>query len=133
LTGQYFTGATEVDFCGDPMPYTVNSDSQITTSSPTTSYNGPCWITVTTPSGTSPQQNNVTFSSYQTGTPAPVVNSVNPSSVSGSNPTTVTLSGQYFSGATEVNFCGDPMPYTVISDTQITTSSPSTSYVGPCW
>ena len=135
LTGQNFTGATSLSFCGDAESFTVNSDTQITTTSPTTTYVGACWITVTTPNGTSPQQNNMTFTSSPpppSGS-APTITTVNPSSVSGSHPGTVVLSGQSFTGATQVDFCGVDMTFTVNSDTQITTSSPSSTYVGPCW
>jgi hypothetical protein len=54
ITGSGFTGATAVNFGSTPASsFTVNSDSQITATSPAAAGVGPVDVTVTTPDGTS--------------------------------------------------------------------------------
>jgi hypothetical protein len=58
--------------------------------------------------------------------PPPVVNRVLPSAGSPSGATVVTITGNYFTGATSVTFGGVVAPsFVVVSDTQITTVSPA--------
>ncbi|MFG2094066.1 IPT/TIG domain-containing protein, partial [Streptomyces sp. NPDC048612] len=122
VTGTGFTGATAVRFGATPSPsFTVNSDTQITATSPVGS--GTVQVTVTTPSGTSNQF--VTFS-YVTA-PVPVLSSVSPSSGPSSGGTVVTLSGSGFSGATAVRFGSVSAVFTVNSSSQITATAPAGS------
>jgi hypothetical protein len=51
ITGSGFTGATEVDFSGASAVMTVDSDTEITATSPPGS--GTVYVTVVTPNGTS--------------------------------------------------------------------------------
>ncbi len=124
LTGSHFTGATAVAFNGTAASYTVNSDTQITTTVPSGATSGP--VSVTGPGGkaTSSSSFTVTVSA-----PAPVISSFAPTS--GVVGTSVTLTGSHFTGATAVAFNGTAASYTVNSDTQITTTVPSGATSGP--
>jgi IPT/TIG domain-containing protein len=65
ITGSGFTGATEVDFGGVKAPrMTVDSDSEITATSPT-GASGPVHVTVVTPKGTSTTSPADQFRYYQ--------------------------------------------------------------------
>lgn len=65
ITGSGFTGATEVDFGGVKAPkMTVDSDSEITATSPT-GASGPVHVTVVTPKGTSAPSPADQFRYYQ--------------------------------------------------------------------
>ena len=58
--------------------------------------------------------------------PAPFVNSVGPASGPRGGGTTVTITGQHFSGATSVKFGGNAATtYTVLSDTSIRAVAPA--------
>lgn len=54
ITGHGFTGASAVHFGSAAATFTVNSDAQVTASSPAQAAYGPQLVTVTTPGGTSP-------------------------------------------------------------------------------
>jgi hypothetical protein len=62
ITGTGFTGATAVNFGPNQVQPTVNSDTQITATSPAATAPGPVnvTVTVTTPAGT-PTSNNIPF------------------------------------------------------------------------
>jgi hypothetical protein len=123
LTGSSFTGATAVAFNGATATYTVQSDSQITTTVPTGATNGP--IAVTGPGGTGTSSSPFTVTSL----PLPIVLSFNPTS--GSAGTSVAIAGSGFTGATSVLFNGTSAAFAVNSDTQITASVPSGAKTGP--
>ncbi len=57
--------------------------------------------------------------------PIPVVTAVSPTSGTHLGGTTVTLTGQFFTGATSVSFGGANVGFTVVSDTSITVTSPA--------
>jgi hypothetical protein len=80
-------------------------------------------ITVTSPGGTSPTSPADQFT-YTGGAPAPSVSGISPTSGPSTGGTVVTITGQGFAGATEVDF-GDP-PATNVSctNTQCTATSP---------
>ncbi|KJY42180.1 hypothetical protein VR41_08935 [Streptomyces sp. NRRL B-1568] len=121
VTGTGFTGATTVRFGDTPATsFTVNSDTQITATTPLGS--GTVQVTVTTPSGTS---NEFVTYTYVT-TSGPALTSVVPSSGPTAGGTTVTLTGTGFTGATAVRFGATPATsFTVNSDTQITATAPA--------
>lgn len=57
--------------------------------------------------------------------PTPIVASVGPSTGTHLGGTTITITGNYFGGATSVRFGGAPATFTVVSDTTITATSPA--------
>jgi hypothetical protein len=124
LTGQYFTGATSVKFNNTSASFKVVSDTSITTTVPANATSGP--ITVTTPSGTG-TSGATTFTVQLP--PAPLITSFSPS---GGGPvgTAVTLTGQYFTGASSVKFNGTTASFHVVSDTSITTTVPANASSG---
>jgi len=121
IKGNNFSGNPTVYF-GSKNPATVLtvSTKSITATSPAGS--GTVDVTVTTPGGTSSTSGADKF----TYVPAPVVNSVSPTSgpVSG---TTVTITGSYLAGATAVYFGSSNNVATIISDSNstITATSPN--------
>ncbi len=122
ITGSGFTGATSVSFGATAASgFTVESDTQITATSPAGS-SGTVDVTVTTAGGTSATSSNDQF----TYIPLPVVSSISPparGSIAGG--TSVTITGSGFTGATGVSFGATAATtFTVDSDTQITATSP---------
>ncbi|PYV20931.1 MAG: hypothetical protein DMG24_21160 [Acidobacteria bacterium] len=125
INGAQYTGATEVAFNGTPATFTVVSDTKITATVPSGATVGP--ISVTNSSGT--------VTSSQAFMEVPLIASFSPTS--GILGTAVTITGTSFTGATAVvfsdtpyaNYCqyvqGTPSAFTVLSDTQISTSVPS--------
>jgi hypothetical protein len=122
ITGTGFTGTTQVNFNGTPdSGYTVDSDTQITTTVPANTTTGP--INVTTPGGTAA---SATF----TVIPAPTISSINPTA--GGVGTSVVITGTGFTGTTQVDFNGIPDPgFVADSDTQITAAVPAGATTGP--
>ncbi len=123
ISGSGFTGATAVSFGGTAAPsYTVNSDSQITATSPAHAA-GTTDVTVTTANGTSPSSSADQYTYVTAGPPA--VTGVSPNSGPSTGGTSVTITGTGFTGASTVSFGTVPAPsFTVVSDTTITVSSP---------
>ncbi|PYU97660.1 MAG: hypothetical protein DMG26_20785, partial [Acidobacteria bacterium] len=125
INGAQYTGATEVAFNGTPATFTVVSDTKITATVPSGATVGP--ISVTNSSGT--------VTSSQAFMEVPLIASFSPAS--GILGTAVTITGTSFTGATAVvfsdtpyaNYCqyvqGTPSAFTVLSDSQISTSVPS--------
>ncbi len=120
INGVNFTGVTGVAFGTTAAPYTFVSDAKITATSPAGS--GTVDVRVTTGSGTSAITTADQFS-YSSGS-APVVTSVNPGSGPKAGGTMVTIMGSNFTGATQVTFGGKVAAFTVVSDTEITCTSP---------
>ena len=123
ITGTNFTGATQVKFNTSNAPtFTVNSATQITATVPAGAITGP--IAVTTPIDT-----GISATSF-TVIPAPVITSFTPNR--GAAGTAVVLTGNNFTGATQVTFNGTVAPvYTVDSNTQITVTVPAGATTGP--
>jgi len=122
ITGSGFTsGTTAVQFGSDTaFAATVDSDSQITATSPGGSGTVP--VTVTTPSGTSAASPGAQFAYV----PAPAVTGVTPDSGLAAGGTRVTISGSNFTGATAVRFgSADAAGLAVRSDSEITATSPA--------
>jgi hypothetical protein len=125
IYGSGFTGATSVSFGGLYATYTVNSDTQITATAPSTQTVGLVNVVVTTSLGSSTQ--TVQFS-YTAATPT--VTGVSPTSGPRSGGTSVTITGTNFTGATSVTFGGLSATFTVNSSTRITATSPAMSTAG---
>jgi hypothetical protein len=119
ITGADFTGATAVFFGTTKVTsFTVNSDTQITVTSP--AGTGVVDMTVTTPSGTSPTVSADKFS-YTA-----VVTGLSTQQGPATGGTPITISGAGFTGATAVNFgATTTTAFTVVTDTQITVTSPA--------
>lgn len=116
LTGTAFTGATQVQFHGVTASFTVQSDTQISAVVPTGVSNGT--VTVKTPAGTATSASSFTVAP----SPTPVLNTVAPAT--GPIGTGVSLTGSGFTGASSVTFGGQASTFTVVSDSQITTTVP---------
>ena len=134
LTGSGFTGATLIQFNGLSAPFTVISDTQITTAVPKndpygyggdTVVSGP--ITVSTPIGAA-----VSLGSFQVLRPL-ILSRAPASALRGA---AVVLTGSGFTGTTSVAFDGVagralvPASFQVNSDTQITTTVPVDAITG---
>ena len=122
ITGTGFLGATGVSFGGTPgTSVTVVSGTQITVNSPIRPA-GTVHITVTTPHGTSAE----TLADQFTYQAEPIVDVVSPQVGPLAGGTSVTITGDSFTGATAVKF-GDTAAtsFTVDSHTQITATSPA--------
>ncbi len=120
INGFNFTGVTGVAFGTTAASFSFVSDAKITATSPMGS--GTVDVRVTTGSGTSAITTADQFS-YSSGS-APVVTSVTPSSGPQAGGTMVTIMGSNFTGATQVTFGGKVAAFTVVSDTEITCTSP---------
>ncbi len=127
LTGLKFTGATSVKFNGVSASFTVNSDSQITTSVPSSATSGAITVTTSGGTGTSGSPFNVTLA-------IPHPTSFTP--LNGIVGTSVVITGTNFVGITGVAFNGVPVPsaapgnFVVNSSTKITTPVPSGASTG---
>jgi hypothetical protein len=122
ITGSGFSGATSVKFgAAAATAMTVGSDAQITATSPAGAATVD--VTVTTPAGTSASSAADQFT--YTAVPA-VVTGISPAVGSAAGGNSVTITGSGFLGAASVQFgtVGAPA-MTVVSDTQITATSPA--------
>lgn len=120
ITGQGFTGALAVKFGNTPAQrYTVDSDTQITATTPV-GVAGPVHIVVSTNAG------NTTSADQFTYLPVPVVTSISPTVGSTAGGTLVTINGTDLTQTTAVNFNGKlATNIKVISNSQITALSPA--------
>ena len=138
VTGTAFTGATDVfvgaadvtNLCGASNCYTVNSATSITVILPAQAA-GTVDVEVLTPGGRSaanPPNDQYTFVA------APTVTGVSPSSGPSSGGNQITVTGTFFTGATDVfvgaadvtTVCGGSSNcYTVVNSTTITVNLPA--------
>jgi uncharacterized repeat protein (TIGR03803 family) len=119
ILGQGFTGTAHVSFHGTSALFNVKSDSYLTATVPAGATTG--LVTVTESSGglTSNKIFRVT----------PQILGFSPTS--GPDGTTVVITGESFTGATEVVFaCGKKATFTVDSDTKITATVPTGAMTG---
>jgi uncharacterized repeat protein (TIGR03803 family) len=120
ITGVSLTQATNVTFGGKPSAFTVNSDTQITAVVPAGAKTGK--IAITTPGGTT--------TSSSTYFVVPSISGFTPTS--GPVGTSVTITGNSFTGATKVTFGGvAATSYKVINDTQVDALVPTGAITGP--
>jgi hypothetical protein len=96
LTGTNLTGASEVTVGGTrALPFTVNSDTQITFTTPGSRVGARAAdVVVTTPGGSATMTNGFTYVAE------PTITSMSPSSGAMAGGTEVTLTGTYLTGAT---------------------------------
>ena len=122
INGNNFTGATAVTFNGAPATtFTVVSATQITVTVPTGATTG--FITVVTPNG-------IAVSTTRFTVQVPVITAFTPTG--GPVGTVVTITGNYFTGVTQVTFNGVvAITFTVVSATQITATVPVGATSGP--
>ncbi|WP_216361192.1 putative Ig domain-containing protein [Caulobacter mirabilis] len=123
ITGTGFSaapGTGAVKFGASNASYTINSNTQITATSPA-NMAGTYDITVTTPGGTSATSAQDEF----TYVPTPTVTAVSPTAGSTAGGTTVVITGTNLSNATAVTFGGTAATgYTINGPTQITATTP---------
>ena len=121
LTGDKFTGATQVTFNGTPaVSFTVVSVTRIeavVASGTTTGV-----VRVVSPGGAGTGAGNFTV------TATPLITGFTP--VSGAAGTAVTITGSNFTGATAVRFDNTTAAFTVASATQINTTVPTAATTG---
>ncbi|MET9845715.1 IPT/TIG domain-containing protein [Streptomyces ossamyceticus] len=118
LTGADLLGATAVRFDGvAATSFTVDSATQISAVTPTHAA-GATAVTVTTPGGTS---NPVTYVYLAPPTLLATVPDQGPTH----GGTVITLTGTNLAATTEVRFDATPVPFTVVSPTQITAVAPA--------
>lgn len=116
ISGSGLTSTTAAHFGTSSAPFTVFSDSQIATTAP--AGTGSAAVTVTSPAGTS---NALTY----TYTTAPVITALVPASGPAVGGAPVTINGSGLTGTTAAHFGTSPAPFTVVSNSQITATSPS--------
>ena len=120
ISGDYFNNASSVTFNGVSATFTINSNSQITATVPSGVSPGP--IAVTTPSGTGTSATN-----YDP-VLAPSISSFTP--ISGFVGTQVQITGSEFTTVSSVRFNNITSSYTLVSDTGIRATVPSTATSG---
>lgn len=125
ITGTGFTGTTSVSFGGTSASFTVASDTSLAATVPSGAPTGT--IAVTAPGGTATSA--AAFSVTTTAPAAPTISSFTPTN--GPVGTKVTITGTNFTGTTTVAFGGTSAPFTVVSDTSLTTTVPTGARTGP--
>ena len=121
IRGAGFTGASRVTFDGIAATFALNSATQITATVPVGATTGP--VAVTTPVSTG--QSASSFVVIQ----APEIAAFTPGR--GPAGTVVTITGNNFTGTSQVTFGGVVAPFTVNSATQITATAPAGVVTGP--
>ena len=122
ITGKNFINVTDVQFNGTSAVFTVPSSGQIRVTVPVGATTGP--ISVTTLSGTATSTGNFIVT-----VPLPAITGFTPSS--GSVGASVAITGQNFTGATDVQFNGTSAVFTVPSSAQIRVIVPAGATTGP--
>ncbi|TFD46207.1 choice-of-anchor G family protein [Cryobacterium frigoriphilum] len=118
ITGTGFTGATDVTFDGESAAtVTVDSDTQITVVTAAHAP-GPSDVVVLSPNGNS-APGVFTFN------PLPALTSLVPDNGPETGGTAVTITGTGFTGATSVTIDAVGVPFVVVSDTEITFTTPA--------
>ncbi len=119
ITGTGFATAGAVKFGATVAAYTINSNTQITATSP--AGTGTIDVTVTTPGGTSA----TTAGDQFTYVAPPVLWSVSPNTGSTAGGTSVWLMGTNFTGVTSVTFGGTSATVTANTGTSLTVTTPA--------
>ncbi|MFL5766863.1 MAG: sulfatase-like hydrolase/transferase [Actinomycetota bacterium] len=121
VLGTGFSNANRMSVGGVDAAFTIGADSHITLQVPAGASSGPIGLHA-------PDGDTTSASSFDV-VPSPVIQSLSPSQAPVGAP--IVLSGTGFTGATSVRFNGVVATFTVNSDTQISTSVPSTASSGP--
>jgi hypothetical protein len=123
ITGECFTGATGVTFGGVAgTDFTVVSDTEITVTTPPGAA-GLVDVVITNPTECGPITVADGFTYVAPG--APTISDIVPDRGPETGGTTVTITGEDFTGATAVTFDGiEATSFTVVSDTEITAVTP---------
>jgi outer membrane protein assembly factor BamB len=121
ISGLNLAGASSVTFGGVAATFTVVSDHDLSAMSPAGS--GTVDVRVTTGQGPSATSAADHFT-YGTVTAAPIVTTLSPTSGPAAGGTPVTITGSNFTGATSVTFGGHTATFQIVSDTEITATSP---------
>ncbi|KQZ08882.1 hypothetical protein ASD23_11075 [Agromyces sp. Root1464] len=117
VTGTDLAGATGLTVDGVPVPFTQVSATEVTFTTPAHAA-GAVDVVVTTPGGPS---NALPF----TFVPVPVLTALSPDEGPVAGGTPVTVTGTDLAGATEVTVDGVSVPFTQVSATEITFSTPA--------
>jgi PKD repeat protein len=124
ITGTGFIGATVVTFGGiAATPFTVNSATQITATTPAHTTAGPVDVIVTTPGGTS--ATSAADGYTYTAPIVPAVTGIVPTSGTTAGGTSVTITGTGFTGVTGVMFGSTAATITANTATSITVTAPA--------
>jgi hypothetical protein len=127
IFGSNFTNASAVTFSGTAASsFTVDSDSEITATTPAHSAGGG-YVIVTNPDGTNPVGNSDVYT-FQAPISAPTVSSLSPSTGSTTGGTHVTITGTNLTGASAVNFGTTPASsFSVTDATHISAVAPAST------
>ena len=121
ITGTHMSTTTGVYFGGTAASsFTIDSDTQVTAVT-RAQTNGTVDVTVTNTAGTSATVPADQFTFFS---PVPIATSVSPPSGPTAGGTTVTITGERFTGTFRVDVGGVAVPYTLDSDSQITAVTP---------
>lgn len=122
ITGRDLGTTASVYFGGTAAAsFTVDSDTQVTAVT-RAQHDGRVPVRITNAAGVG---NSTYYTPYFTFfAPVPIVTSIGPPSGPTPGGTTVTITGTRFSGTFRVDFGGVAVPYTLVSDTQITVVTP---------
>ncbi|WP_285597436.1 IPT/TIG domain-containing protein [Kineosporia sp. NBRC 101731] len=124
LAGSGFTGATQVSFGTVPATgFTVDSDTQITATSPASSTAGTFYITVDGPYGTSATGPGSEF----TYAGSPTVSAITPTRGALAGGTEVTVTGTGFTSGSTVSFGGNAATVVFVSATELRATTPAGS------
>jgi subtilisin family serine protease len=123
LAGTNFTGTTGVTVGGSAATsVSAVSDTQLTFTSPSGTA-GIAAISVTNATGTTTLSSAFTFTGIACA--VPILSSLSSSTGAADGTTTITITGQNFTGATSVTFGGTPATFSVVSGTSITATAPA--------
>jgi len=125
ITGDYFEGSsTTLGWSSDSPSGVIVSGTEITVTIPSHASAGanPASVSVIGPAG----ESNFVNYTYD----PPSISSTSPGSGDPAGGTTITINGQYFTGATAVTLGGASVSFSFISDTEIQFSTPAGVYSG---
>ena len=117
INGTWLTSVTGVSFGGTPAQFTANSDSRITATVPPDTPSGYVSVSLTLPGGS-----QISSSDFLN-TSLPSISNVSPNIVIAGTP--VTMTGTDLKEVMSMAVAGISVPFTVVSDTEITFTTPA--------